>query len=129
MSSAPLRSGGFHLHREKSVRSEEPSQDRSARAGREDDSAGEVQCAPPPVGNERRRIAAEPNLALASRDRQRIEPAVQGGHGRVVGTVAAIGVVISVLAIIYMATRPHVQPKDNSNLHLLPPPGAQVTDK
>jgi hypothetical protein len=49
--------------------------------------------------------------------------------GRVVGTVAAIGVVISVLAIVYMATRPHVQPKDNSNLHLLPPPAAQAPDK
>ena len=46
--------------------------------------------------------------------------------GRVVGTVAAIGVVISVLAIIYMAMRPHVPPKDNSNLYLLPPPAAQA---
>ena len=45
--------------------------------------------------------------------------------GRVVGTVAAIGVVIT---IIYMATRPHVQLKDNSNLHLLHPPAAQTTD-
>jgi hypothetical protein len=36
--------------------------------------------------------------------------------GRVVGTVAAIGIVISVLAIIYMAMRPHVQAKDNSYL-------------
>jgi hypothetical protein len=49
--------------------------------------------------------------------------------GRVVGTVAAIGVVISVLAIIYMATRPHVQAKDNSYLRLLPPPAAQAADK
>jgi hypothetical protein len=41
--------------------------------------------------------------------------------GRVVGTVAAVGLVISVLAIIYMATRPHAPAKDDSNLHLLPP--------
>ena len=41
--------------------------------------------------------------------------------GRVVGTVAAIGVVIIVLAIIYMAMRPHVQ--------ALPPPAAQAPNK
>jgi hypothetical protein len=52
-----------------------------------------------------------------------------GKTGRIVGTVAGIGLAISVLAIIYMAMRPHVQPKDNSSLHLLLPPPAQPSDK
>ena len=46
--------------------------------------------------------------------------------GRIVGTVAAIGVVISVVAIIYMATRPNPPSHGDSNLHLLPPPAAQT---
>jgi len=46
--------------------------------------------------------------------------------GRIVGTVAAVGVVISVLAIIYMATKPHGPPHSDSNLHLLPPPAVQT---
>ena len=46
--------------------------------------------------------------------------------GRIVGTVAAVVLVISVLAIIYMATRPHTPSKDKSNLHLLPPPAVQT---
>ena len=69
----------------------------------------------------------------APRDRQRIKPAwyklVMANRektGRIVGTVAAIGVVISVLAIIYMATRPPAAPKDVSHLHLLLPPPAAL---
>ena len=49
--------------------------------------------------------------------------------GRIVGTVAAIGLVISVLAIIYMVTRPHTPSKDDSNLRLLPPPAAQTPNQ
>jgi hypothetical protein len=49
--------------------------------------------------------------------------------GRIVGTVAAIGFVISVLLIVYMATRPHAPSKDDSNLHLLPPPAAQTPNQ
>ena len=45
--------------------------------------------------------------------------------GRIVGTVAAIGFVISVLLIVYMATRPHALSHGDSNLHPLPPPTAQ----
>ena len=49
--------------------------------------------------------------------------------GRIVGTVAAIGVVINVLAIIYMATRPNAPSKDESNLHPLPPPISQTPNQ
>lgn len=45
--------------------------------------------------------------------------------GRIVGTA----LVISVLAIIYLATRPREPSKDDSNLHLLPPPAAQTPNQ
>ena len=49
--------------------------------------------------------------------------------GRIVRTVAAIGFVSSVLAIIYMATRPNAPSQGDSNLHLLPPPAAQAPNQ
>ena len=49
--------------------------------------------------------------------------------GRIVGTVAAVVLVISVLAMIYMATRPHAPPKDDSQLHMLPPPAPQAPNQ
>jgi len=49
--------------------------------------------------------------------------------GRVVGTVAAICLIISVLAIVYMATRPRAPSKDDSKLQLLPPPAAQAPNQ
>ena len=45
--------------------------------------------------------------------------------GRIVGTAGAIGLAISVLAMIYMATRPNPPSHGNSNLQLLPPPAAK----
>jgi hypothetical protein len=50
-------------------------------------------------------------------------------NGRIVGTIAAVGLVISVLAIIYMVMRPRGALKDNSQLHLLPPPSAQAPNR
>jgi hypothetical protein len=46
--------------------------------------------------------------------------------GRIVGTVAAVGIVISVLAIICMATRPDGPSHSGSDLHLLPPAAVQT---
>jgi hypothetical protein len=58
--------------------------------------------------------AAGNQPTLGSNDRWRIDRpwrevvmADREKTGRIVGTVAAVGVVISVLAIIYMAMRPH----------------------
>jgi hypothetical protein len=45
--------------------------------------------------------------------------------GRIVGTVAAVVLVISVLAIIYMATRPRGGLNDDSYLHLQLSPAAK----
>jgi hypothetical protein len=49
--------------------------------------------------------------------------------GRIIGTAAAIGLAVSVLAIIYMATRPNPPSHVDSNLHLLPPPAVQTPNQ
>jgi hypothetical protein len=46
--------------------------------------------------------------------------------GRIVGTAAAGVLVVSVLAIIFMATQPNVPSRGDSSLHLLPPPTGEV---
>jgi hypothetical protein len=45
--------------------------------------------------------------------------------GRIIGTGAAIVLVVSVLAIIYMAMRPNVPVHSDSFVYLLAPPGSQ----
>jgi hypothetical protein len=49
--------------------------------------------------------------------------------GRIVGMVAAVVLVISVLAIIYMATRPRAALKDDIYLHLQPTPAAKAPNQ
>jgi hypothetical protein len=46
--------------------------------------------------------------------------------GRIVGTASAGVLVVSVLAIIFMAAHPNVPSRGDSSLHLLPPPTAEV---
>ena len=46
--------------------------------------------------------------------------------GRIIGTGAAVMLAVSVLAIIYMATRPNVPAHSDSVSYLLAPPGSQT---
>jgi len=46
--------------------------------------------------------------------------------GRIIGTAAATVLVVSLVAIIYMAMQPNVLAHGDSSLDLLPPPGSQT---